>query len=35
MSKIGVIREIDATGRLCVPKEMRELFKKAFKQTFA
>ena len=27
MSKIGVIGEIDATGRLCVPKEMRELFK--------
>ena len=27
MSKIGIKREIDATGRLCVPKEMRELFK--------
>ncbi len=27
MTKVGIKREIDATGRLCVPKEMRELFK--------
>ena len=26
MGKVGIKREIDATGRLCVPKEMRELF---------
>lgn len=25
MSKIGVKREIDQNGRLCVPKEMRDL----------
>ena len=24
--KIGVIKEIDANGRLVIPKEMRELF---------
>ena len=27
MFKLGVKREIDKTGRLCVPKEMRDLFK--------
>ena len=26
MSKVGIKREIDNTGRLCVPKEMRDLF---------
>jgi len=27
MSKIGIRREIDKTGRLCIPKEMRDLLK--------
>jgi len=27
MSKIGIRREIDKLGRLCIPKEMRTLFK--------
>ena len=26
MSKVGIKREIENTGRLCVPKEMRDLF---------
>ena len=26
MSKVGIKREIDNTGQLCVPKEMRDLF---------
>ena len=26
MEKIGVIREIDNLGRLCIPKEMRKMF---------
>ncbi len=26
MEKIGVVREIDSLGRLCIPKEMRKLF---------
>lgn len=27
MCKVGIKREIDQNGRLCVPKEMRDLFK--------
>lgn len=26
MNKIGIVKEIDALGRLCIPKEMRKLF---------
>ena len=26
MEKIGIIREIDNLGRLCIPKEMRKMF---------
>ena len=27
MSDIGIIKEVDNLGRLCIPKEMRQLFK--------
>ena len=27
MEKIGVRKEIDKLGRICIPKEMRKLFK--------
>lgn len=27
MENIGINREIDKLGRLCIPKEMRELYK--------
>ena len=27
MEKIGIVKEIDKLGRICVPKEMRKLFK--------
>lgn len=27
MDKIGVRKEIDKLGRICIPKEMRKLFK--------
>ena len=27
MEKIGVTKEIDRLGRICIPKEMRKLFK--------
>ena len=26
MEKIGIIKEIDKAGRICVPKEMRERY---------
>ena len=26
MEKIGIIKEIDNLGRLCIPKEMRKMF---------
>ena len=26
MEKVGIVREIDSLGRLCIPKEMRMLF---------
>ncbi len=27
MSNIGIIKEIDNLGRLCIPKEMRQVYK--------
>ncbi len=27
MEKIGIKKEIDSLGRLCIPKDMREIFK--------
>lgn len=27
MENIGIIKEIDKLGRICIPKEMRKLFK--------
>ena len=26
-SSVGIIKEIDKLGRICIPKEMRKLFK--------
>ena len=27
MDNIGIVKEIDKLGRICIPKEMRKLFK--------
>ena len=27
MERIGVVKEIDSLGRICIPKEMRKLYK--------
>ena len=27
MDKVGITKEIDKLGRICIPKEMRKLFK--------
>ncbi len=27
MERIGVVKEIDRLGRICIPKEMRKLYK--------
>lgn len=27
MENIGIVKEIDKLGRICIPKEMRKLFK--------
>ena len=27
MEKVGIVKEIDKLGRICIPKEMRRLFK--------
>ena len=26
MEKVGIIKEIDSLGRICIPKDMRKLF---------